>query len=44
MTTDPARSVLGVEAKTSEAQAAAAARDSFVTYDELKGPGFDAAR
>ena len=35
MTTDPARSVLGAEAETPESQAAAATRDSFVTYDEL---------
>jgi hypothetical protein len=43
MATYRARSVLG-EAVTPEAQAAAAARDSFVTYDELRGPGLDAAR
>ena len=43
MTTDPARSVLGAEAETPESQAAAPTRDSFVTYDELKGPDLDAA-
>jgi hypothetical protein len=32
------------EAVTSEAQDPVAARDGFVTYDELKGPGLDAAR
>jgi hypothetical protein len=29
---------------TSETQAAAAARDGFVTYDEFTGPDLDAAR
>src|SRR5918993_545296 len=29
---------------TPETEAAAAARDSFVTYDELRGPDLDAAR
>src|SRR6266516_5637734 len=45
-----ARSALGVEAvtpetpETPETQTAAAARDGFVTYDELRGPDLDAAR
>jgi hypothetical protein len=38
------RSALRAEAVTSETQAAAAARDGFVTYDELRGPDLDAAR
>jgi hypothetical protein len=32
------------ERRDSETQAPAAARDGFVTYDELSGPGLDAAR
>jgi Family of unknown function (DUF6081) len=43
MATDRARSVPGAEAVTPEAQAAAA-RDDFVIYDELRGPGLDATR
>jgi hypothetical protein len=38
------RSALGAEAVTPETQAPAAARDGFVTYDELRGPDLDAAR
>jgi Family of unknown function (DUF6081) len=38
------RSALGAEAVTAETQAAAAARDGFVTYDQLRGPDLDAAR
>jgi Family of unknown function (DUF6081) len=34
---------LGAEAMTPETPAAAAARDGFVTYDELRGPDLDAA-
>jgi hypothetical protein len=34
----------GAEAVTPETEAAAAARDGFVTYDELRGPDLDAAR
>jgi hypothetical protein len=37
-------SALGAEAVTPETQAAAATRDGFVTYDELRGPDLDAAR
>jgi hypothetical protein len=44
MATDRARYVPGAEAVTPEAQAAAAARDDFVTYDELRGPDLDPAR
>ena len=44
MATYRARSALGAEAVTPETQAAAAARDGFVTYDELRGPDLDAAR
>jgi Family of unknown function (DUF6081) len=44
MATDRARSALGAEAVTPETQAAGAARDDFVTYDELRGPDLDAAR
>jgi len=44
MATYRARSALGEEAMTPETQAAAAARDGFVTYDEFKGPDLDAAR
>jgi hypothetical protein len=35
---------LEADAVTPETQAAAAARDGFVTYDELSGPDVDAAR
>ena len=38
------RSALRAEAVTPDTQAAAAARDGFVTYDELRGPDLDAAR
>jgi hypothetical protein len=44
MSTYRARSAPGAEAVTPERQAAAAARDGFVTYDELSGPDLDAAR
>jgi hypothetical protein len=44
MATDRARSAPGAEAVTPERQAAAAARDGFVTYDELSGPDLDATR
>ena len=44
MATHRARSALGAEAVTPATQAAAAARDGFVTYDELRGPDLDAAR
>jgi hypothetical protein len=44
MATSRARSALGAEAVTPATQAAAAARDGFVTYDELRGPDLDAAR
>jgi hypothetical protein len=44
MATHRARSAVGTEAVTPEMQAAAAARDGFVTYDELRGPDLDAAR
>ena len=36
--------LLWAEALTPETQAAAAASDGFVTYDELRGPDLDAAR
>jgi hypothetical protein len=39
-----ARSAPGAEAVTPATPAAAAARDGFVTYDELQGPDLDAAR
>jgi hypothetical protein len=44
MATSRARAALGAEAVTPATQAAAAARDGFVTYDELRGPDLDAAR
>ena len=46
MATSHARSALGLGsgAVTPATQAAAAARDGFVTYDELEGPHLDAAR
>jgi hypothetical protein len=44
MATYRARSALEAEAVTPETQAAAAARDGFVTYDELREPDLDAAR
>jgi hypothetical protein len=44
MATHRARSALGAEAVTPATQAAAAARDGFVTYDELRGPDLDAGR
>jgi hypothetical protein len=44
MATYRARSALGAEAVTPATQAAAGARDDFVTYDELRGPDLDAAR
>jgi hypothetical protein len=44
MATDRTRAALGAEAVTPETQAAAAARDGFVTYDELRGPDLEAAR
>jgi hypothetical protein len=44
MATSRARSAVGVEAVTLATQAAAAAGDGFVTYDELRGPDLDAAR
>jgi hypothetical protein len=44
MATYRARSALGAEAVTPATQAAAAARDGFVTYDQLSGPDLDAAR
>jgi hypothetical protein len=34
----------GPDAMTPEAQAGSGGRDGFVTYDELRGPGLDAAR
>jgi Family of unknown function (DUF6081) len=43
MATDHTRAALGAEAATPATQAAAA-RDGFVTYDELRGPDLDAAR
>jgi hypothetical protein len=36
--------LLWADAVTPETQAAAAARDGFVTYDEVRGPALDAAR
>jgi hypothetical protein len=44
MATYRARSVLGADAVTPATPAAAAARDGFVTYDQLSGPDLDAAR
>ena len=44
MATERARSALGAEAVTPETPAGAAARDGFVTYDELRGPDLDATR
>jgi Family of unknown function (DUF6081) len=44
MATSGARSALGAEAVTPATQAAAAAGDGFVTYDELTRPDLDAAR
>jgi hypothetical protein len=44
MATDGSRSAQGAEAVTPETQAAAAPRDGFVTYDQLRGPDLDAAR
>ena len=44
MATYRTRSAPGAEAVTPETQAAAAARDGFVTYDELRGPDLEAAR
>jgi hypothetical protein len=43
MATDSARAAQGAEAVTPEPQAAAA-RDGFVTYDQLRGPDLDAGR
>jgi hypothetical protein len=44
MTTSRTWAALGAEAAAPEAQAAAAARDGFVTYDQFSGPDLDAAR
>jgi hypothetical protein len=43
MATDHTRAALGAEAVTPATPAAAAARDGFVTYDQLRGPDLDAA-
>src|SRR4029450_5631686 len=44
MATSRPRAGVGVEAVMPQTQAAAAAGDGFVTYDELRGPDLDAAR
>src|SRR4029450_11259354 len=44
MATSRPRAGVGVEAVTPDTQAAAAAGDGFVSYDELRGPDLDPAR